>query len=55
MALLYKEALPWSLTKPKVVTLFHLVRIVSDTSKQELLTFGNSPRNLIKMYSFKPA
>jgi len=44
-ALLYKEALPWSLTKPQIVPLFYLTRLVSVTSKQEVQTFGNSLRN----------
>jgi len=35
-AVLIKEALPWSLTKPQIVTLFYLTRFVSVTSKQDL-------------------
>jgi len=44
-ALLCKQALPASLTKPQIVTLFYLARLVSVILKQELQTFGNSLRN----------
>ena len=43
--LLFKEALLWSLTKPQVMTLFYLARLVSVTSKQELQIFDNLLRN----------
>jgi len=35
-ALLFEKALPWSLTKPQIITLFYRARLASVTSKQEL-------------------
>ena len=34
--LLFKEALPWSLRKPQMMTLFYVARLAVVTSKQEL-------------------
>jgi len=36
--LLFEEALLWSVTKPQIMTLFYLTRLVSVSSKQELQT-----------------
>jgi len=40
----FKEALPWYLTKPQIVTVFFLARLVSVTSKQELQPSGISSK-----------
>jgi len=39
-ALFFKEALPWSLTKPQIMTLFYPTRLVSVTSEQERQRLG---------------
>jgi len=42
--LLFNEALPWSLTKPQIVTLFYLARLVRSLKNKSCKRLGSRPK-----------